>query len=224
MLPTSGALERLNIKSKVQDIRKASVSEYPRAVQNFLNAHAHEKISEMKVCRDPISSALESFLNTLTGGSLSKEKAKANYDRIYHLYISFNLGGKRVILEKNQNLTLKFSGAGCKDSISIPTSGRSITLGEFLERGRKRVGDHKFFSYNALSENCQAFVLNLLISNKLVSDASRKFVLQDATKLIKKDSLSDKVIKGITDVAGIADRAYQNLTQKYEKPKEITYE
>jgi hypothetical protein len=205
------------IGKKISDLEKESISRYPRKVQNFLNAHSREKMTDIRVCRRPLGSNMNKVLDFISGGALTAAKKKEKFDSLFHLYLSFKLGGKRVILDKQSNITIKFSEETCADS--MPVAPKDITLKEFLEKGRKRAGDEKFFPYNALSNNCQDFLWNLLVANKMSTPALIKFIKQDVEQLAKDvPSFSKKIADTATKVAGLAERAYQNLTEKYEVP------
>jgi len=203
-------------KKAVSELEEASLSQYPRKVQNFLNKHSNEVMSNIRVCRVPISSTLNKVLDVISLGSWSSAKKKQNYDNMFHLYLSFTLGGKRVILDKQSNITIALSNKECKDSMPVPSSGE-LTLKTFLERGRKRVGDAKFFPYNAMNNNCQDFLWNLLVANKLSTPALIKFIKQDIGELAKDvPGFTKKIADAATKASGLAERAYQNLTEKYE--------
>ena len=62
----------------------------------------------------------------------------------------------------------------------------NITLNTLLENTKKRMGDEKFFTYNAVSNNCQDFLLAFLQSNNLGSHENYTFVKQDTEKLSKR--------------------------------------
>jgi len=82
---------------------------------------------------------------------------------------------------------------------------KPIPFFEFLEKGRKRAGDERFFKYHAIDFNCQAFVNNLLIANGLMTDTIRKFVSQDAQKLLKGSEWFKPVMVGVTDITALLD-------------------
>jgi len=204
----------------VSDLEKASLSEYPRAVQNFINKNGDKVITNMKICRRALPSLLETALNLISLGTYNKAKAKGKYDKLFHLYTAFYLDGKRVILDKSQNINLKFSQESCDDhkDVKVPSG---LTLREFLQRGRKRAGDAKFFTYDALKNNCQDFLYNLLSANNMMSSSPglKEFIKQDTIQLAEEiPSFAKKIANAVTKVSGLAERAYQNLTLGYEHP------
>lgn len=241
MLPVSGGLDRLRSKNivkeiisspveqvkksvralsnkPVSDLEQASTSQYPRKVQNFLNANSNKMMTNIRVCRKPLESAINKALDFISAGAWSKAKKKQNYDSLYHLYLSFNLGGKRVILDKSANITIRESSEVCADSLPVP-SRAGLTLKDFLDKGRKRAGDSKFFTYNAIQNNCQDFLHNLLVANKMINPTLATFIKQDVVELTKDlPSFSKRIADAATKAAGLAERAYQNITEKYEAP------
>jgi len=203
-------------KKTVSDLEEAALSQYPRKVQNFLNKYSGERMTNIRVCRKPLGSTYDKVFDVLSLGSWSKAKKKENFDSVFHLYLTFTLGGKHVILDKQHNITIKISKDSCKDSLPVPISGE-ITLKTFLERGRKRVGDAKFFPYNALTNNCQDFLLNLLVANGLNRPNLVKFIKQDLSQISKElPGFSKSIVDTAKHVADLAERAYQNLTEPYE--------
>ena len=203
-------------KKTVSDLEEAALSQYPRKVQNFLNKYSGERMTNIRVCRKPLGSTYDKVFDVLSLGSWSKAKKKENFDKLFHLYLTFTLGGKHVILDKQHNITIKLSNDSCKDSLPVP-GAKELTLKTFLERGRKRAGDAKFFPYNALTNNCQDFLLNLLVANGLSTPALVKFIKQDLTQISKElPGFGKSIADTAKHVAGLAERAYQNLTEPYE--------
>ena len=61
------------------------------------------------------------------------------------------------------------------------------------------MGDEKFFTYNAVSNNCQDFLLAFLQSNNLGNNENYTFLKQDTESLFKRLPVLQKIAKSTTD-------------------------
>ena len=69
------------------------------------------------------------------------------------------------------------------------------------------MGDETFFTYNAVSNNCQDFLLAFLQSNNLGNNENYTFVKQDTESLFKRLPVLQKIAKSTTDLgATIGDQ------------------
>ena len=68
-----------------------------------------------------------------------------------------------------------------------------------LEKTKSRMGTHKFYNYQALSNNCQKFVDEMLNANGLNSSELHKFILQDSSELLGSDPKFRKLVNVLTD-------------------------
>ena len=67
------------------------------------------------------------------------------------------------------------------ESIDIPIS-KKITFGQLLNNTRKKMGS-KFFSYDAINNNCQDCILNIFSANSISSLQSTAFIKQNLKDL-----------------------------------------
>ena len=77
------------------------------------------------------------------------------------------------------------------------------TLNEMLDITKNKIGDNLFYSYNALSNNCQNFLYNVLFYNGFseLNPRMKQFIIQDLSKLSKTLSpMSTDVLSGITNL------------------------
>ncbi len=136
--------------------------------------------------RAPVIPAIEKFINVISLGKYEANKAKAGYDKMFHLGLIIVLENYAAVLcEKNEKIfiTNKFDNVDV-ETYEVKYNG-GATLYEFLENARLRVGDFTFFQYNAFSNNCQMFVSNLLIANKCMTPEAKEFINQDVGKILK---------------------------------------
>lgn len=86
----------------------------------------------------------------------------------------------------------------------VPLQGRQITLNEMVNRTRTMMGDEKFFTYDAFTNNCQVFVKSLLESVGLLTPNAMSFLFQPVDKLIKElPGYTSKVARFVTDLGGL---------------------
>jgi len=183
-------------------------SKYPENVQRLLNTIGNKKVFNIKICRSVVPKYLETLLNLISLGKFNEAKIKNDFDKFYHLYMTFDVDNKKYMLEKNQLINLSGAPKQCDEMINIPSNG--IILNDMLENARKKLGDTNFFTYDAFNRNCQAFITAILKSNNLSSSKSEKFIYQNIEGL-KRDlpSYVPKVTKVLTDIGGVVDTAIQ---------------
>ena len=83
----------------------------------------------------------------------------------------------------------------------------NLTLNGMLEKTRRQMGDEKFFTYNAVSNNCQDFLLAFLQSSNIGTPENYTFVKQDTESLFRRLPILQKIAKSTTDLgATIGDQ------------------
>jgi hypothetical protein len=175
----------------------------------MLNEYGNALVTDIKVCREVISSSTETMLNLLSLGKWNEAKRKYGYDKFFHLFMTFNVNGKRLMLEKNQIMNLSSYPRACEDSMDVSPGG-TFTLNQMMERGRKYMGDDKFFPYSALQNNCQNFIMGILRGNNLSNQQIDTFVHQDISNLVSSlPSYVTPITKALTDVAATIDTGLQ---------------
>jgi hypothetical protein len=117
-------------------------------------------------------------------------------DKIYHT--SLNINGK-YNLEKDGVSVVFTKGKPEGETLSVKVpSGSNLTIQELFDKTKKRMGDKDFADYNIEKLNCQNFVDNILSAIGLNSSEAKKFVNQDAEKVI--ESLGGKWVKALATV------------------------
>ena len=90
------------------------------------------------------------------------------------------------------------------DYQDVPLNGKTITLNEMVNRTRTLMGDEKFYTYDAFTNNCQVFVKSLLQSVGLLTPAAMSFLFQPVDKLIKElPGYTSQVARFVTDLGGL---------------------
>lgn len=136
--------------------------------------------------RKPVIPAIEKFMNVISLGGYERGKAASNYDKMFHLGVILMLENMRgILVEKNEKVFITDDYDNIDDEVIEVKYNGGATLFEFLENARLRVGDFTFYNYNSLSNNCQAFVNNLLIANNCMTKEAGEWIKQDLGKILK---------------------------------------
>lgn len=171
----------------------------PPSARKQLEKVGDEKITSIKLSRTPLSSTTKAFLNIISLGQFEKI-SKQYFDDLFHLAMWIN--GK-YNLEKDE--VIKF---GTKNPIKSNSETRdvsvnkNITFNELFENTRKYMGDDKFTSYTAETNNCQNFLVSILNANGIGTEEDKKWIKQDTDEVFKKVPTFAKVLGNLATTAG----------------------
>jgi hypothetical protein len=104
-------------------------------------------------------------------------------------------------LEKNEVIQLKQIHELPPKTETMNLADTDETINSLLQNTLDRIGSSKFFFYQALSNNCQTFINNILQTNGLSTSENKFFVSQDNENLLSKLSVYRKFLNSITDLA-----------------------
>ena len=186
---------------------KTRLEQRPLNIINVLKQHGTQPIVKIVVCKEPIKAAVRGLLNIASGGDLNKVVAEREYDAIFHLFMQLTLADGTVMrIEKNQRVAIALGvnaeiPAGAKtEDVKL---AEPVTLQQFIDKGEKLGNSHgSFWRYNAVSDNCQKFVRDLLNASGIT--AQDGFIMQDAKALVKSGFLRG-ISRVATDLAAGAD-------------------
>lgn len=188
--------------------------DYSPQIRQFLQANGESVITGLTVYRAPVEKYVKTLANIVSIGKF-KQLLDKSYDEVYHLFlkIELNKGGTSysIIIEKNAVISIKpFSPNDIvnAESYVLKDIPPNLTLNNFLSKAQNSTTPEQYFKYDALSTNCQAYILILLEANGLINSnpGAKQFIYQDMQTLRQQlPSFSQKVMKGITDLAGVAD-------------------
>jgi hypothetical protein len=178
----------------------------PKLINELMESTKGIPVVGVSVIRQPITQIFETILNKLTFGKLKSKMNELGYDKLFHLYIKFDLAnGKSYMMEKNQRVMIR-SDPPNKDAEISPvttlTDGKDIK-GYFETLESKNIKD--IYVYSAFTTNCQHFVRSILNANGITKYDS--FISQNTEVLAP--SVLQRVAKGITGLAGVIDVAYR---------------
>jgi hypothetical protein len=208
-----------SIVSAITDTIKDISTQYPPQVRNLLMKHGNHKISDIKLCREVVSSNTELLLKALAGSNTWEEaKRKNGFDKFYHLFMIITMDpGDALHVEKNEVIRVSENPRACPNALNLYSPPEEITVSELFERTRQRIGDNAFFTYDPFTNNCQMFVSNLLRTMGLLNNASNRFVYQDIKGLREDLPQSTKTLaRGLTDIGAFVNTAYQKTKDYIE--------
>lgn len=190
---------------------------YPPSMRAAIEKYGNNKIVKLTVGRNPIISAIQKVANLLVGDKLKK----LNIDTLFHLFLIIELdNGQKFKTERNQVLNFTSSIGEVKESIEVPIN-KDITLAEFFDNTLKKVGNI-LFVYNAVSNNCQMYIMQLLTSNGLINDSIKNFVKQDTNTLLS--PFLSKAANVVTDTAATIDKLlYGSGMRGYGKEVKLNF-
>jgi hypothetical protein len=138
-------------------------------------------------------------LNIITLGQLNKVTKDMNYDKLFHLFVVFDTSSGSYRTERNEIVRV-YKGGVAGETMSVPVN-KQITVAELFGNAIKKEGD-ALWSYNAVKNNCQDYVLSILGASGLLPANARSFVKQDIPTLFKKlPGYTESIAKNITDFA-----------------------
>jgi hypothetical protein len=176
--------------------------DYPPKVRNILEKYGNQPFNKICIYRTPLSKLLMGALALASGNTIQQKINEQPYEKLYHLFMSFQTPKGKVYFEKNEVINAFTSIKIPKDTEireinSIPSN--NLTINEALDKTKTRMGD-KFFKYQSANNNCQVFILNILQANNIGSKKDYDFIKQDTESLFKGNSLFRKIANTVTDI------------------------
>lgn len=173
---------------------------------------------KVDILRTPLNRTWTGALNTISLGAFDKIQGDAP---LYHTALVFYVAGQPIVVEKNEVVNVEHlakSGAVKPNTEKLALNNpTNQTLNEILDKTLKRMGETKFYDYNAMSSrsedrnNCQDFVKNVLLSANLWNQQAENFLYQDLTHLKKgfeKENVGfvPTIVKGVTRLGSYMSR------------------
>jgi hypothetical protein len=160
------------IKKDVTDYGKAVIygrDDYPPKVRNILEKIGDKNVKSIIIKRTPVPELLTGALSLFSFGKFG-ERLEKSFDELFHLFIEMTLeDNTRVSLEKNEviNMDINPKNRPNTESKLINTNIHNININKMLENTEKYMTRKKFFSYSAMDNNCQDFILSFLKANNI---------------------------------------------------------
>lgn len=187
------------------------VNAQPPMLKKLLEEHGTESISDLQVRRMPLGTLINTFLSYLTWGAVKREMDKYAYDQLYHLQLYVKTTeGTEFIIEKNERINILYNiKMNQFTEMQYVSFNKTITINDLINNTQKLMGP-RFYPYNAVSNNCQAFVNSILNANEINTPALREFVNQPVQEIFSKTSpVLKKVVEYIIHLGYIKDVVIQ---------------
>ena len=168
-------------------------------VDRFVQSRGPEIIKRITICREPISNMVKKVINIITLRRFDKVTKDMNYDRLFHLYLVFETDKGSYVTERNEIVRV-YPGRVGGETMNVPVN-KPLTIAEFFGNVIKKEGP-SLWTYSAVHNNCQDYVLSLLSASGLLTQEARTFIKQDIPALFKKlPGYTEAIAKGVTDFA-----------------------
>lgn len=189
----------------------------PKSFRDTLEKNKDKSITNIQICREPLSKAVSTFANLISAGTFNEQAKKVGPDGFFHLYSIITLDdGTNLLHEFNERPVLqKHSGTISDKAECRSISGNNIPLGEFIEKAMKQMGEDKYIDYDAIFNNCQDHLLASLQANGLTNQELTSFIKQDTEDLIENTPAFSKILsKKATGLGGTLRQMWEELTAK----------
>lgn len=187
-------------------------NDYAPNVKKILSQYGPQIIKALTLKRTPVDKVLTGALNIFSLGKFN-ERFEKSFDELFHLFLEIELqSGTRLLLEKNARINMELNpSAGARPNTeikSISNIPQGLSVYQLLENAHRRMGS-QFYSYDAVNNNCQDFLLNILQSSGIGDQSDYAFIKQDTAKLFKGLPVLKKIAHTATELGERADIALQ---------------
>ena len=185
---------------------------YPPVIRKFLEQRGGEIIESLTIARTPLETATNLLLQTVTAitmrGDFAKRQKEKQYDKLYHLELMITTtAGTHFSIEKNEVINIKLDPQTKPNTETMPVSNipPDLTIMQMLNNAEKRMGK-KFFVYNAVTNNCQDFIMALLEGSGIGTPEEKAFIKQDIPYLFKGAKKTIGFASLLTSIAAMRNR------------------
>jgi hypothetical protein len=169
------------------------------SVRELLKKIGDIQIISLDIIRTPLKAGVKMLLDTFNKlGNLRD----ISHDKLFHLFIVITLdNGEKYVLEKNEDINIKkYEPSQLDEGMHIENINKELTINILLGKTLEKVGEKRFYHYDAFSTNCQVFVLDVLKSNNIpFSEHLYHFILQNVSAMVP--PWAEKVSSFFTDLA-----------------------
>ena len=181
---------------------------YKPLIQKLLTQYGDKQITGITIIREPIKQYVNILTNIITLGEIDKYKNTYNINELFHLYMIVALNdGSLIRVEKNEEIDIeKVNSIPQLDPkfvyvCKLPSN--NLTLNILLNKTLNTIGQARYFKYDALNNNCQNYLYNILSTNGFnsINPDMKQFIIQDLTQLENKlgDTTKD-IMNGLTNI------------------------
>lgn len=176
-----------NRMTQIRQIATGNISQLSPRNQTIVDKYGDRKIVGIVLKRTPVTKIITKALSVASGGTFGRRMDK-HFDELFHLFMELTLkGGKRIVLEKNERITLTVNAATRPNTEELRVSNvpPGLTLATIVDATRKYMGDSKFYKYSAKNNNCQDFLLAVALANGIGGGKEHEFIKQNTKQLFK---------------------------------------
>jgi len=135
----------------------------------------------------------------MTFGAWNQNKARLNFDDVYHLFALFELDNGVILrIEKNSRVSIQKNNRTLGDTMQN-VDGVNNTLNQMFEKAEKLVGLKDLYRYDAFTNNCQTFIFTLLRALDKGTTELREYIMQDPDQLVQSSAIK-KTANVVTDM------------------------
>ncbi len=197
-----------NIYGRVRGFITGQRFDYQPAIRKLLDEIKDINVIGITIYREPIKQAVNILANIVSLGEIDKYNDKYNIDDMFHLYAIATLSNNTYIrFEKNAEIDTQrvnnLPNLEDKYKFVCKMPNTNTSLPTMLTKTLNTIGQDRFFKYDALNNNCQSFIYNVLSTNNYnrLNPTMKTFVIQDLSELVKSiNPTSQKVMNTITDL------------------------
>lgn len=175
-------------------------------VSKTLVQYGNERIVKLQIFRRPLQKVLLNVMNILTFGHYYKQIKNQPYDTLWHVGLyAYLQNGRTLLIDKTQAVNVRLENPILDDKteyMDINMSSRDIKLLELVQKTKDYMGEKRFFSYNAHTNNCQIFLISLLDANQINTPERNQFVYQKVDWLFRNHNYFKRLLQQATDLAG----------------------
>lgn len=166
------------------------------SVRTILKEIGDQPISQIQVGRKPLNATYQFAVDQLN--QVTHHQPTVPYDKLFHLYLILTVPKGTYVLEKNEDINMRrYIPSEGEERILLPIPIEPLSINQMIANTLQKIGKERFFHYNAMSTNCQRFVLDMLQSNNIPLDhQQQEFILQDVSHLLP--DLGQKIVHGLT--------------------------
>jgi len=188
------------------------LNQFPKNARLFIEKYGDSMIdaNSMVIRKNPIQSGVEKVLDFISQGKYSEIKDRYAYDTMYHLRLDFSIENRNYMTEKTANIQFRNAVTNEDDEV-LKISNPSIKFIDFVTNTIKRMKSN-YFTYDAFTNNCQNYILNVLQSNNLITSDAKNFIYQPVDDMIKElPSYVKKFASLATKAGSYVDKGLQSL-------------
>jgi len=177
-------------------------NDFQPKVRAILQKYGDIPIVGAEIRRTPLSTVMMATLSVASFGKIDKNNP---YDKLFHLCMVVELeGGVQILIEKNEVINMEVNtpvrpNTQSRQIDKLKPSAK-LTIKQMMQNTKDRMGS-KFHLYSARDCNCQDFIRNVLIANRLDTPELLAFVKQDTRQVFEGLTYLRKGINSLTDFA-----------------------